>query len=84
MARKNVAPRGEASADDDVAQFLHTEERVLRFLRAAMLESGDDPAVMAIALSKAQNALARVRRVDPARARQLSPDPSRLNAKRSA
>ena len=49
------------------ADLLNSEARVLAYLRAAMLESGDNPKAMEAALRTVEIARANLRRRDPMR-----------------
>jgi hypothetical protein len=83
MATDNIAPKGEERPRDD-AELLNTEARVLAYLRAAMLESGDDPKAMAIAIKIVEAARARLQRKDPLRITSSAFEVSRLTAKGSS
>ena len=65
MASNNIAPKGEEPSRDDDADLLNTDARVLAYLRAVMLESGDDPEAMAVAISNVEAARARLQRRGP-------------------
>jgi hypothetical protein len=67
MAHTTIAPDRETLASQNAADTLISEERVLAYLRAAMLESGDNPNVMAVALCNAEEALAQLQRRAPSR-----------------
>jgi hypothetical protein len=67
MTRPTIASDGETLASQNSADRLTSEERVLAYLRAAMLESGDNPNAMAVALTNAEVALAKLQRRDPSR-----------------
>jgi len=69
MARNDSTPAGMRSVRDEVVDYLNTEERMLAYLRAVMLESGDDPTVMATALRNVEIARARLQRTGPLRAK---------------
>lgn len=79
MASNNVGPRAEERSLDDEAESLNTDARVLAYLRAAMLELGDNPSAMAVAMKIAEAARAKLQRKDPLRVVELS----RLTVKRS-
>lgn len=64
MASDESAPKGEERPRDEV-DLLTTNARVLAYLRAAMLESGDDPRAMAVAIRNVEAARARLQRVGP-------------------
>lgn len=83
MARDKIAPKGGSSASDEVVDFLNTEERMLAYLRAAMLESGDQPKLMARATRNVEVARARLQRRDPVRVSRGPLLPTRPAAKRS-
>ena len=68
MARDPIAPKGEPVIGGNAADTLTSEARVLAYLRAAMLESGDDPRAMAVAISNVEIARARLERKGPLRA----------------
>ena len=67
MARDDITAKGAVSPRDEVVDFLNTEERVLEYLRAAMLESGDDPTAMAVAMRNVEAARVRLQRKGPLR-----------------
>lgn len=69
MAGNDSTPAGMRSVRDEVVDYLNTEERLLAYLRAAMLESGDDPTLMATALQNVEVARARLHRMGPLRAK---------------
>ena len=83
MATDNIAQKGEECSRED-AELLNTEARVLAYLRAAMLESGDDPKAMAIAIKVVEVARARLQRKDPLRITSSAIEMSRLTSKRSS
>ena len=84
MARDDITPKGAVSACDEVVDFLDTEARMLAYLRAAMLESGDDPKVMRSALRIVEIARARLQRKDPLRVTRGLAEPRRPTVKRSS
>jgi hypothetical protein len=67
MAQDPVAQKGELAVVGNTADALTTEARVLAYLRAAMLEFGDDPRAMAVAISNVEIARARLQRKGPLR-----------------
>ena len=83
MASNNIASNGgERPQDDDLA--LDSDARVLAYLRAAMLESGDDPNAMAVAISNVEAARAKLQRKGPLRVTSSAIELNRLTAKRSS
>jgi hypothetical protein len=67
MASDNSALKDEGYSRADDTDLLNTDARVLAYLRAAMLESGDDPKAMAIAITNVEAARAKLRRREPLR-----------------
>ena len=84
MARDDITPKGRPSPCDEVVDFLNTEARMLAYLRAAMLESGDDPKLMRTALRNVEIARARLQRKDPLRVTRDLVEPRRPTVKRSS
>ncbi len=80
MASNNIASKGGKRPQDDDGE-LDTDARVLAYLRAAMLESGDDPNAMAVAIKIAEAARAILQRKGPLRVTSNVIDLSRLSAK---
>jgi DNA-binding phage protein len=67
MASDNIAQKGEDPPREHDPPLLDTDARVLAYLRAAMLESGDDPKAMAAAIHVVEAARAKLRRREPLR-----------------
>ena len=84
MANENIAPQGEDRSRNDDSELLNTDARVLAYLRAAMLESGDDPKAMAIAISVVQAARAKLQRKAPLRVTPVAIGMIPLAVKRSS
>jgi hypothetical protein len=84
MGSSDIGPKGEERRLADDTESLNTDARVLAYLRAAMLESGDDPNVMAMAMKVAEAARAKLQRNGPLRVTSDVLELSRLAAKRLA
>ena len=76
-------PKGEELPPDKEADLLNTEARVLAYLRAAMLEFGDDPHAMAVAMNTVEIARARLQRKGPLRVSANVIEMNRATVKRS-
>lgn len=83
MARDDITPKGAVSPGNELVDFLNTEGRMLAYLRAAMLESGDDPRIMQAAIKNVELARAKLKRKDPLRVTDLG-EARRPTAKRSS
>ena len=68
MAVNRFGRGGGALVSPDVANLLTSEQRVLAYLRAAMLEFGDSTQLMSIVIRNVQLARANLQRRGPARA----------------
>jgi hypothetical protein len=84
MASSNIAPKSGESPPANHAELLETDARVLAYLRAAMLESGDDPRAIAVAISNVEAARAKLRRKGPLQVTSDVMELSRLVAKQLA
>ena len=84
MASDDIAPKGEERNRVDDTELLNTDARVLAYLRAVMLEFGDDPKAMAVAMHNVEAARARLQRKGPMAIAAVVVERSALQVKRLA
>jgi hypothetical protein len=82
MATDITGPKAD-SFSADVVELLSTERSISAYLRAAMLECGDSPELIARALSNVERARASLKRKEPLRVTAALLETNRRTAKRT-
>jgi DNA-binding phage protein len=83
MATDNTGPKAEVSFSTDAVELLSTERNISAYLRAAMLECGDNPEMMGRALRNVERARASLKRKEPLRVTATMVEINRRTAKRT-
>jgi DNA-binding phage protein len=83
MTTDNTGTKPEVSFSADVVELLSTERSISAYLRAAMLECGDSPELIARALSNVERARASLKRKEPLRVTATLLEINRRTAKRT-